>query len=302
MIEQVAAQLMEAHVGQVTLNEPMKNHTTWKIGGPADLFVVPDSLENLKKTMEIIRKAQLTWKVIGRGSNMLVLDHGIRGAVIKLGEAFEELRVEDERIRVGAGYSFIKLAVQVGRMGLTGMEFAGGIPGSVGGAIYMNAGALGSDVSKILEEAVILWENGEIERITGSEMEFSYRTSILQKRQGIVLEGVFSLRKGDRKEIAKLMAEHKERRMLTQPLQEPSAGSVFRNPPGDHAGRLIEACGLKGYRIGNAKVSERHANFIVNLGNATAKDVLQLIQFIQKEVYQRFQVELKTEVLVVGEA
>lgn len=300
-MKQVFDHLKEAQVGKVYQDEPLKHHTTWKIGGPADLLVIPDHLESLVKTMQIIHQHGIPWKILGRGSNVLVLDGGIRGAVIKLTEGFEQLRFEGERVIVGAGKSLINLSVQVGKMGLTGMEFAGGIPGTVGGAVYMNAGAHGSDVSKILEEALILWEDGKMERLKNKDFAFSYRTSILQKKRGIVIEATFSLKEGNRKEIAAQMAAHKERRRQTQPLQEPTAGSVFRNPPGDFAGRLIEACGLKGYRIGHAMVSDRHANFIVNRGNATAKDVLQLIQHIKKEVYDRFQVELEPEVLVMGE-
>jgi UDP-N-acetylmuramate dehydrogenase len=300
-MKQVIDHLKEAQVGKVYTDEPLKHHTTWKIGGPADLLVIPDHLESLVTTMQIIHQHRIPWKILGRGSNVLVLDGGIRGAVIKLTEGFEHLRFEGERVIVGAGNSLINLSVQVGKMGLTGMEFAGGIPGTVGGAVYMNAGAHGSDVSKILEEALILWEDGKMERLKNKDLEFSYRTSILQKKRGIVIEATFALKQGNRKEIAAQMASHKERRRQTQPLQEPCAGSVFRNPPGDFAGRLIEACGLKGYQIGHAMVSDRHANFIVNRGNATAKDVLQLIQHIKKEVYDRFQVELEPEVLVMGE-
>lgn len=292
---------MKENVGHVLLQEPMRLHTTWKIGGPADLFIVPEGTLQLQKALRILNEHGIPWMVMGRGSNLLVRDGGIRGAVIKLGEAFEQLEVIGDEVRVGAAYPMIRLVVQVGRMGFAGLEFAGGIPGSVGGAVYMNAGAHGSDVSKVLKEATILWENGVIETVPNEQMHFRYRTSILQERRGIVLEALFTLQTGDRSELARRMAAFKDRRIKTQPLQEPCAGSVFRNPPGDHAGRLIESCGLKGKQLGGAKISEKHANFIVNTGQATAKDVLDLIALAQKEVYRRYGIKLETEVLVMGD-
>ncbi len=300
-MKEIINQLLEANIGQILVDEPMKKHTNWEIGGPADLLIIPKSIADLSKAIQILMAKEIPWMVIGRGSNMLVLDGGIRGAVIKLGEGFDYMRVEEERITVGAGYSFIKLAVQAGKLGLVGLEFASGIPGTVGGAVYMNAGAHGSDVSQILSEAVILWDNGEIEHLQNEDMKFSYRTSILQKRKGIVLEAVFMLKKGERKDIASRMAAYKDRRLVTQPYTEACAGSVFRNPTGDHAGRLIESLGLKGKQIGDAQISPIHSNFIVNHGNARATDVLQLIQYVQKEVKDQYQIELETEVLVMGE-
>lgn len=300
-MKEIINQLLEANVGQILIDEPMKKHTNWEIGGPADLMIVPRSIADLSQAIQLLEAEGIPWMVVGRGSNMLVLDGGIRGAVIKLGEGFDYMRIEDECITVGAGYSFIKLAVQAGKMGLAGLEFASGIPGTVGGAVYMNAGAHGSDVSQVLSEAVILWEDGEIEHLQNKELDFSYRTSILQKRKGIVLEAVFMLKKGERKAIASLMAAYKDRRLVTQPYTEACAGSVFRNPTGDHAGRLIESLGLKGKQIGDAQISPIHSNFIVNRGNARATDVLQLIQYVQKEVNNQYHVQLETEVLVMGE-
>ncbi|CCQ92920.1 UDP-N-acetylenolpyruvoylglucosamine reductase [[Clostridium] ultunense Esp] len=301
IMDKIIKALLSADIGQVITNEPMKLHTTWKIGGPADLFILPKTKEDLQTTLRLLKDHHIPWMILGRGSNLLVRDGGIRGAVIQLGEAFGQLEISGEEVRVGAAYPMIRLVVQVGRMGLEGLEFAGGIPGSVGGAVYMNAGAHGSDISQVLKEATILWENGSIESVPNEKMRFRYRTSILQEKRGIVLEATFRLRPGERAELAKRMAVFKDRRMKTQPLQEPCAGSVFRNPPGDHAARLIEACGLKGRQIGDAKISEKHANFIVNKGHATAKDVLELIQLAQKEVYDRFSISLETEVLVMGD-
>lgn len=297
----ITHQLQLANVGEILFNEPMKKHTNWKIGGPAEMMIVPASIEDLQKTIEILTVAGIPWVVIGRGSNVLVLDGGIRGAVIKLGEAFDYMHVEGNEMIAGASYSFIKLAVQASKAGLAGLEFASGIPGTVGGAVYMNAGAHGSDVSRVLREATILWNDGSIERLDRAALDFSYRTSILQKRKGIVLEATFTLEHGDRKEIVATTTAYKERRLSTQPYTEACAGSVFRNPQGDHAARLIESLGLKGKQIGDAVISPIHANFIVNRGNARASDVLQLIQFAQEEVKQTYQIELHTEVLVMGE-
>ncbi|MCM3078449.1 MULTISPECIES: UDP-N-acetylmuramate dehydrogenase [Brevibacillus] len=300
-MKQIAEELKQAGIEKVWTDEPLANHTTWRIGGPADLLIQPKDKESLIKVLQIVHRHEIPWSVIGRGSNLLVRDRGIRGAVLKVTEGLSHCEFRGEEVCVGAGYSMIRLAMETGKMGLTGMEFAGGIPGTVGGAVYMNAGAHGSDLSRILIEAEILFEDGEVKVLTNEEMNFSYRTSLLQQRKGIVVEARFRLQPGDRKEIAATLAANKERRRETQPLQMPCAGSVFRNPPGDHAGRLIEAAGLKGYRYGGAQVSEIHANFIVNRGGATATDVLTLINHIRSTIQTKFGVDLHPEVLVVGE-
>ena len=300
-MKRIADELRQADVGKVWTNEPLANHTTWRIGGPADLVIQPKDKSALLTALNIIRRHEIPWSVIGRGSNLLVRDGGIRGAVLKVAEGLSHCEFRGEEVRVGAGYSMIRLATETGKMGLTGMEFAGGIPGTVGGAVYMNAGAHGSDLSRIIKDAEILFDDGEVVVLSNEELNFSYRTSLLQERKGIVLEARFGLRQGDRKEIAATLAANKDRRRLTQPLQMPCAGSVFRNPPGDHAGRLIEAAGLKGFHIGGAQVSELHANFIVNRGGATAADVLTLITHIRCTIQEKFGVEMHPEVLVVGE-
>lgn len=297
----IADELIEAGVGKVWIDEPLANHTTWRIGGPCDLLIQPRDKESLILAVQIIHRHNIPWRVIGRGSNLLVRDGGIRGAVFKVAEGLSHCEFKGEEVRVGAGYSMIRLTVEAGKMGLTGLEFAGGIPGSVGGAVYMNAGAHGSDLSRILKEAEILFENGETKVLSNEELQFSYRHSLLQSQKGIVLEAVFQLKTGDRKEIAAALAAYKDRRRQSQPLQQPCAGSVFRNPPGDHAGRLIEACNLKGYKVGGAQVSTIHANFIVNCGGATATDVLTLMEHVQSVVQEKFGVNLHPEVLVVGE-
>ncbi len=294
-------ELKSLNVGIVKENEPLSSHTTIKIGGPADLFIEPSSAGNLKKTMELVREYKLNWRVIGRGSNLLVSDKGIEGVVIKLGGKVNQLEIAETEITVGAGYSLVSLAIAAGKRGLTGLEFASGIPGSVGGAVYMNAGAHGSDISKILTEAHILFEDGTFEWLSNEEMEFSYRTSILQKkRPGIVVEAKFQLTAGNRDEINAVMQKNKDYRKDTQPWNLPCAGSIFRNPLPLYAGKLIQDSGLKGYQIGGAQISTMHGNFIVNAGNATAEDVLQLIEYVQKTIFEKHQVQMETEVEIIG--
>lgn len=300
-MQQWIKHLREAGIRRIFENEPLAPYTTWKIGGPADVLVIPEDLPQLQAALHVLHRHGVPWILLGKGSNTLVADKGVRGAVIKLGSGFEHVRFEQERVVAGAAYSFIKLSVLAGKHGLTGLEFAGGIPGSVGGAVYMNAGAHGSDVSRILVSADVVREDGELVRLQKEDFRFGYRHSVLQERKAIVVEAVFQLKAGDRKEIAAAMAIYKDRRLKTQPLQMACAGSVFRNPENDHAARLIEQAGLKGLRVGGAEVSGQHANFIVNTGNATAGDVLALIEQIQRTVQERFGVRLEPEVLLVGE-
>ncbi|SFG46047.1 UDP-N-acetylmuramate dehydrogenase [Planifilum fulgidum] len=299
----IVRELIDAGVKDVRTDEPLSQHTTWRVGGPADLFIYPRSKDELERAMQIVRRHGLPWRVIGRGSNLLVRDGGIRGAVFKIGEGLDGLSIDGTRVVAGGGCSLIKLSRQTARQGLTGLEFAEGIPGTVGGAVCMNAGAHGSETSRVLTSAEVLLDSGERVVLSKEELGFRYRTSVLQgKVKGIVTEATFQLAHGDPQKIAAEMARYRDRRKQTQPLQYPCAGSVFRNPPGDHAGRLIEASGLKGYRVGDAEVSTQHANFIINRGQATATDVLALIDHIVRTVEERFGVRLKTEVQVVGEA
>lgn len=300
-MQELVSELLAGDVGEVLQNEPLAPYTTWKIGGPADVMIVPSSKEKLAETVTILGRRGIPWFLLGRGSNLLVADSGYRGAVIRLGGAFEQVRFEQESVYAGAALSFIKLSVLAGKEGLTGLEFAGGIPGTVGGAVYMNAGAHGSDVSRILIKTEVLLETGQWKTMELADMQFAYRHSLLHESRGIVTEAVFKLQSGDRKEIAAAMAVNKDRRRRTQPLQMPCAGSTFRNPPGHFAAKLIEEAGLKGFRVGDAEVSLQHANFIVNHGKATAGDVLGLIGHIQAVVKERYGVELKTEVMKVGE-
>ncbi|PLS06464.1 UDP-N-acetylmuramate dehydrogenase [Neobacillus cucumis] len=300
-MDAIVKELQNLNIGKVKSNEPLLNHTTIKIGGPADIFIEPSSVDNLKKVMSVIEKYGIKWRAIGRGSNLLVSDKGIEGAVIKLGSGLDHLEINETEITVGGGYSLVSLATSISKKGLSGLEFASGIPGSVGGAVYMNAGAHGSDISKILTKAHILFDDGSMEWLTNEEMEFSYRTSILQKkRPGIVIEAVFRLALGDRTAIVAQMQKNKDYRKETQPWNFPCAGSIFRNPLPNYAGKLIEDAGLKGYSIGGAKISEMHGNFIVNAGNATAEDVLSLIQYVKDTIFNRYQVNIETEVEIIG--
>lgn len=300
-MEELTRKLREANIGKVLINEPLKGHTTMKIGGPADLFIEPTSVDGVKKAIELANEAGVPWRAIGRGSNLLVHDAGIRGVVIKLGEGLDDLEINGCEVRVGSGYSLIPLATNISKKGLAGLEFAGGIPGSVGGAVYMNAGAHGSDISKILIKAFCVFADGSSAWLSNEEMKFAYRTSVLQKiKPGIVVEAIFRLQEGDRNTIVTEMQNNKDYRRQTQPWNFPCAGSIFRNPLPNFAGQLVEKAGLKGFQIGGAQISELHGNFIVNTGNATAKDVLDLINYVKKVILEKYDIRMETEIEIIG--
>ncbi|MCP8970244.1 UDP-N-acetylmuramate dehydrogenase [Ectobacillus ponti] len=300
-MEQVVKELQDAQVGKVLVREPLSRHTTMKIGGPADIMVIPNGVEGVRKTLQLAKAHHMPWTAIGRGSNLLVSDKGIAGIVIKLGEGLNSLEVQGTTVRVGSGYPLVKLATLLSRQGLAGLEFASGIPGSVGGAVYMNAGAHQSDMANIVSRALILFADGTMEWLTNEDLEFSYRTSVLQKkRPGVVLEAELQLQEGTRAETSALMQKNKDYRRVTQPWDHPCAGSIFRNPLPDYAGNLVERAGLKGYQIGGAKISDLHGNFIVNTGTASAQDVLDLIAFIQNTIREQFGVDMHTEVEIIG--
>ena len=271
---------------------------TWRIGGLAETVFWPANEEELREVLLKCRNEGIPFRLLGRGSNVLLPDEGLKGiTVISTGLA---QRVWDPpKVRVQAGYSLARLAQEAGDRGLSGLEFARGIPGTVGGAIVMNAGAHGSSIESVLEEVKILTFAGEIKTLRKEEIKFGYRECSLRD-QALVLEAVFALQEGDQDRIQGMMSEYLAKRKTTQPLELPNAGSVFRNPPGDSAGRLIEAAGWKGKRLGGAQVSSVHANFIVNLGNATAQDVLTLIREIQKDVLRKYGIELQTEVRYIS--
>jgi len=300
-IDALLRELNEYQVGTVKKDEELARHTTMKIGGPADLFIEPTSIEGLKRTMQLVQKYRVNWRAIGRGSNLLVSDQGIEGVVIKLGNNLKDMKLDGTQLTVGAGYSIVALAVLISKKGLSGLEFASGVPGSVGEAVYMNAGAHGSDISRILTDAHILFEDGSLQWLTNDEMEFSYRTSVLQKkRPGIVVEARFQLTEGDKEQIVAVMQKNKDYRKVTQPYDSPCAGSIFRNPLPHFAGKLVEEAGLKGFQIGGAQISEMHGNFIVNAGNAKAFDVLQLIEYVKKTIMEKYNIQMETEVEIIG--
>ncbi|SHN81351.1 UDP-N-acetylmuramate dehydrogenase [Desulfitobacterium chlororespirans DSM 11544] len=267
---------------------------TWRIGGLAETVCWPESEEELREIWLKCQEQGIPFRLFGRGSNVLFPDEGLPGVTV-ISTGLAQSVWDSEWVTVGAGYSLARLSQEAADRGLTGLEFARGIPGTVGGAIVMNAGAHGGSIQDILEEVKILAPEGEVQRLAKEDIQFGYRECSLRD-QAIVLEGVFHLKPGDPDVIQATMSENLARRKAAQPLELPNAGSVFRNPPGGSAGGLIEEAGWKGKRLGGAQVSSKHANFIVNQGNATARDVLALIREIQKDVHHQFGVELKTEV------
>lgn len=282
-------------VGKVIENIDLKKYTTYKTGGIGRVLVIPKDIESLQKLFNYINKNNIKYKMLGLGSNLIFGDDIYEGILIKLDE-FNDVNISGTTIRVGAGYSLIKLSLLAARNDLAGLEFASGIPGTVGGAIYMNAGAYKSDMGYIVKEIKVLTPDNEIITMSNKELDFHYRTSYLQKNPGyICLEATLNLYKGDRNAILDVIRDRKKRRMETQPLEFPSAGSVFRNPPDDFAGRLIEELGYKGKKIGGAMVSTKHANFIINVGNAKGNDIKKLILEIQEKVKEKYDIELKVE-------
>lgn len=281
-------------------NEPLSKHCTWRIGGPADILVYPKTIQELQYIISFSHENQIDLHFLGKGSNLLISDLGLRGVTVKLSKYFDRYQVEGNTVKVDAGYSLIKLATLISKEGLSGLEFSGGIPGSIGGAIRMNAGAHGSDMSKIVTSVRAMTETGKIIELSNEELQFSYRHSLLNEKPWIVLDATLQLAQGDRILISSKMKELKEHRLQTQPLKMRCCGSVFKNPLPEYAGHLIEQCGLKGKKIGDAQISPMHANFIVNLGNATAKDVLSLIHFAQNAVEKEFNISLTPEVKFVG--
>ena len=282
-------------------NEPMRKHTTFRIGGPADFYLCPHSAKEIQKTVAICREEELPYFILGNGSNLLVSDQGYRGVVIQLWKNVSDILVEGCRIRAKAGASLAKIAGEALEEGLTGMEFAAGIPGTLGGAVVMNAGAYGGEMKDILQEVLVMDEQGEIFTLKKEELHLGYRTSIIKEKGYIVLAAALELKPGYRKEIKEKMDELKQRRVEKQPLDMPSAGSTFKRPEGYFAGKLIMDAGLRGFSVGGAQISEKHCGFVVNTGKATANDVLTLIREVQKRVRDKFGVELETEVKFLGE-
>lgn len=270
-----------------------------KYGGPADIFVKINDTEELTFLLNLAKEKNVQVTVIGNGSNVLVTDKGIRGIVIKID--FNTIEKEDETLKVGAGVLLSKLARIALENELTGIEFASGIPGTLGGAIFMNAGAYGEQVGNKIIETTYIDENLEVKTITKEEHEFEYRKSIFQKNKGIILSGKIKLEKGNKEEIKTKMEEYSKTRKEKQPLNMPNAGSIFKRGEGYITAKLIDESGLKGHKIGDAQISELHAGFIVNKGNATAKDILNLIQLIKNKIKEKFNIDIETEIRILGE-
>ncbi len=290
----VIDKIEKLNIGDVLKKVSLKDYTTYKAGGFADI-VIPDDIDSLITLIKFLKQEKVKYKILGNGSNLIFSDGIYGGVLIKL-DNFNKLEFNDNYVTVGAGYSLIKLALRTARMGLSGLEFASGIPGSVGGSIFMNAGAYKMDMGYITTTIKVLDPNLEVKILTNQDLDFHYRYSFLQKAKNyICLEATLLLRKGDVNSILEVINDRKKRRLETQPLEYPSAGSVFRNPNNDYAGRLIEAIGYKGYRIGDAMVSLKHANFIVNMGNATGSDIKKLILEIKSKVKEKYNIDLKVE-------
>ena len=288
-------ELEKINCGKVLENCSLKQYTTYRAGGIADYIVFPESIEQLKNLMSYLKEKNIKHKVVGYGSNLLFSDDGYRGVLIKL-DALHTCEFYGTKVVVGAGYPLMKLAIKAAKLGLTGLEFAAGIPGKIGGTIYMNAGAYKSDMGYIVSEIKVLTPELTVKTMYNRELEFHYRTSFLQTHPGyICLEATLILTKGTEAAIRSVMEDRKKRRLMTQPLEYPSAGSVFRNPEGIAAGKLIEDCGLKGMRIGGAEVSRKHANFIINVDHANANDIRKLILTVQDTVWKKKKIKLKCE-------
>lgn len=285
---------------RVSFNEPMSKHTSFKIGGEADIFCEPQNEREIKGLVEYFKNNSIEYMIIGNGSNMLVGDGGIEGAVIKPCGDFSKISVSGDEITVGAGVLLSKAANTALANGLSGMEALSGIPGSIGGAVSMNAGAYGTEIKDVLKEVNFVDEDLETKTLSCDELELSYRKSIFTDTNKIILSAVFKLKKGNKEEISESMKEFTKRRTEKQPLSYPSAGSVFKRPEGYFAGKLIEDCGLKGYSIGGAKISELHAGFIINYDNATAEDVKKLIEYARSQVFEKFGVKIEPEIKIIG--
>ncbi|WP_372997562.1 UDP-N-acetylmuramate dehydrogenase [Lutispora sp.] len=284
----------------IKLNEPMKNHTSFKVGGNADIFIEPDNANELVEFIRYAKENNIPYYIMGNGTNMLVSDEGIRGAVIKLGDKISSVEVVDDKVIAQCGAKLPDVANIAAEYSLTGLEFACGIPGSIGGTVAMNAGAYESEMKDVVESVEVLDSNLQYKVLQSKEMEFGYRKSAISKHNYIVLGCTFKLKKGSKSDIKALMDEYTERRQNKQPLDMPSAGSIFKRPEGYYAGKLIEDAGLRGMTIGGAQVSEKHCGFIINKGDATARDIYNLIKHIQKTIYERFGVKLETEVKLIG--
>ena len=290
-------------IQKIIYNEPMKKHTSFKIGGNADFFVSVKTIEELKQALFYAKQKHIPTTIIGNGTNILVSDSGIRGIVIKIDIQKFDLKEENDyiEISVGSGNKMMALATQLKKQEISGFEQLSGIPGTIGGAIYMNAGAYGKEMKDIVVSTRCMNMKGEIIELSNEEQKFEYRSSVFNTKEYIILEAKLKLKKGKKEDIELQMNEYLNQRKEKQPLEYPSAGSTFKRQEGIITAKLIDECGLKGYKIGGAMVSEKHAGFIVNTGDATAKDVLELIKYVKDEVYKKYGVKIEEEVKIVGE-
>lgn len=286
---------------RVYVDEPMKKHTTFRVGGPADYFVVPKTKEEVKNIVALCREFDMPYYVLGNGSNLLVGDKGYRGVIIQIYKEMNHIQVEGDRMKVQAGALLSKIGSAAFEAGLTGFEFAAGIPGTMGGAVVMNAGAYGGEMKDVLFSVTVLTPEGEVLTLSNKELELGYRTSIVAKKNYIVLEVTLALQKGEKDAIKARMDELRIQRTTKQPLEYPSAGSTFKRPEGYFAGKLIQDAGLRGFQVGGAQVSEKHCGFVINKENATAADVLELMRQVSAIVKEKFGVELEPEVKRLGE-
>ena len=282
--------------------ELMSRHTTFKVGGPARYYLIPENTGEVRAAIDFADERELPYMVVGRGSNLLFSDREYHGVIIEIGEHFSDMSIHlNNTVVVKSGMTLTNMASRLARMGLAGFEFAGGIPGTVGGAIVMNAGAYGGEIKDTLVEVTVMNEKGELVKLDADELELSYRHSILQEKNWIVLSGTFTFESGSQDEIRAQIQEYNKRRREKQPLEYASAGSTFKRPEGYFAGKLIEDAGLKGYHIGGARVSDKHAGFVINTGDATASEIHSLIEHVTRKVLEKSGVMLEPEVKMIGD-
>ena len=286
---------------KVLFEEPMSSHTTFRIGGPAEVFLMPESYEQICSALALCREEGLPYFVLGNGSNLLVSDSGYRGVIIQMDRNMGDIELKGTEIRACAGALLSSVAAAARKASLTGFEFAGGIPGTLGGAVVMNAGAYGGEMKDVLREVTVMTKEGDIRVIPSDRLELGYRTSIIKKAGYLVLEAVISLEKGDPQAIQEKTKELASKRTEKQPLDYPSAGSTFKRPEGYFAGKLIMDSGLRGFRVGGAQVSEKHCGFVINTGGATAKDVKELMDHVIRTVKEKYNITLEPEVKLLGE-
>lgn len=294
-MQDVVKFIKENNIGKYETNYSIKKLTTYKVGGNTKILVFPKNVKKLVSLLKLLNSKNIKYKVIGNGSNLLFSDHDYNGVLIKLSE-FDHIEIKGCNIKVGAGYSLIKLSHEATKKSLTGLEFAAGIPGTVGGSVFMNAGAYKSDMGYVVKSIKVLTPDFKVITLVNRELNFHYRTSFLQKHPNyICLEASIKLKKGKKEAIEQVIKDRLKRRLETQPLEYPSAGSVFRNPKDKFAGELIENLGLKGLYKGKAQVSEKHANFIVNTGGATASNIKELMELVKYAVKENYDIDLKIE-------